>query len=151
MIEKLDNKNIEISKKIYSVFQVSYATEAKLLNAIDFPPLKRTVKDFLGSDTEFFGIRKGKEIIAVIEIESYNNSTHINSLAIDPRYFRQGIACGLLTFIFESNNSELITVDTAVDNIPARTLYKKFEFKELKRWVSDDGIRLVRFEKKTQN
>lgn len=151
MIEKLDNKNIEISKKIYSVFQVSYATEAKLLNATDFPPLKRTVKDFLGSDTEFYGIREDKKIIAIIEIASYNNSTHINSLAVDPRYFRLGIAQGLLTFIFESNNSELITVDTAVDNIPACTLYKKFEFQELKRWVTDDGIRIIRFERKMKN
>lgn len=45
MIEKLNNKNLDISKNIHSVFQVSYTAEANLLNAIDFPPLNRTVGD----------------------------------------------------------------------------------------------------------
>ncbi len=34
MIERLQNKDIEISKKIRSVFQISYSIEAKLLNEI---------------------------------------------------------------------------------------------------------------------
>ncbi len=41
MIERLQNSELEISNQIHSVFQLSYAVEAKLLDATDFPPLKR--------------------------------------------------------------------------------------------------------------
>lgn len=39
MIEKLQNKDLEISKKIRSVFQLTYKIEAELLNATDLLPL----------------------------------------------------------------------------------------------------------------
>jgi ribosomal protein S18 acetylase RimI-like enzyme len=148
MIEKLNNKNFDISKKIHSVFQVSYAAEAKLLNAIDFPPLKRTIDDFLNSSTEFYGFWKDKEIVAIIEIESDKSLTHIDSLVVDPRFFRQGIARKLIAFVLDSIDSKKFTVDTAVENIPACQLYKKFEFEEVKQWDTEEGIRIIRFAKK---
>ena len=46
MIEKLNNKELKIAKNIYSVFQTSYKVEVKLLNAKNFPPLKRSVEKF---------------------------------------------------------------------------------------------------------
>lgn len=151
MIEKLNNKYLDISKKIHSVFQVSYTAEANLLNAIDFPPLNRTVDDFLNSNTEFYGFRNDKEIAAIIEIESDKNSTHINSLVVDPKFFRQGIAQKLIAFVLDSYDSKKFTVDTAVENIPACKLYKKFEFEEVKQWHTIEGIRIIRFEKTTKN
>ena len=56
MIVKLDHKNSIIASAIHVVFQVSYAIEAELLKAVDFPPLKRTVANCLDSDTDFFGL-----------------------------------------------------------------------------------------------
>ena len=53
MIEKLQNNEIEIAKKIRSVFQSSYIREAKLLHAIYFPPLKRTLENYINSKTAF--------------------------------------------------------------------------------------------------
>ena len=67
------------------------------------------------------------------------------------RLDNKNIAQELLAFIFESTNTETITVDTAVNNTPACTLYKKFEFRELKYWETEDGIKIVRFEKKLKN
>ena len=54
MIEKLQNNDIEVSKKIRLVFQLSYKIEAKLLNATDFPTLKRSIENFVNSSTAFF-------------------------------------------------------------------------------------------------
>ena len=54
MIQRLQNNKIEISKKIRSVFQLSYKVEAKILNATDFPPLKRSLENYLNSNTVFF-------------------------------------------------------------------------------------------------
>lgn len=106
MIEKLQNNDIEVSKKIYSVFQSSYKIEAELLNAIDFPPLKRPLENYVNSDTTFFGYLKDKELAGVIEISHNKNFTHINSLVVSPSFFRQGVARKLMEFVlntFDSN------------------------------------------------
>ncbi len=151
MIERLDNKNITVAEKILSVFQVSYAVEAKLLRAIDFPPLKRSLNNFLNSETEFYGVWKAKEIAAIIETKSDGYTTHIQSLVVDPKFFRQGLARKLITFVFESNQSRIFTVETGVDNKPACELYKKFEFKAVKQWDTGHGVRKIRFKKVLKN
>ncbi|HCY98291.1 MAG TPA: GNAT family N-acetyltransferase, partial [Polaribacter sp.] len=45
MIEKLKNSDLEIAKKMRLIFQASYKVEAKLLNATNFPPLKRPLEN----------------------------------------------------------------------------------------------------------
>jgi ribosomal protein S18 acetylase RimI-like enzyme len=148
MIERLQNNDIEISKKIRSVFQASYKVEAKLLNAIDFPPLKRSLENYVNTNTEFFGYLKDKELAGVIEIDHNNNFTHINSLVVDPIFFRQGIARKLMEFVFNTFDSNLFVVETGLENGPATELYKKFDFKEVKQWNTDHGVRKIKFELK---
>ena len=151
MIEKLQNSDIEISKKIFSVFQVSYAIEAEILNATNFPPLKRTLENYIKSNTEFFGYFKNQNLAGVIEIDNNKNFTHINSLVVDPKFFRQGIARMLIEFIFETFDSNLFVVETGLENGPATKLYKNFGFKEVKQWDTDHGVRKVKFERKINN
>lgn len=148
MIKQLQNKEIETSNKIRSVFQLSYAVEAKLLNAIDFPPLKRSLESYLNSDNTFFGFFKTQELAGVIEIDQNHNTTHIQSLVVNPKFFKQGIASKLIEFVFNRFDSELFTVETGVKNGPATKLYKKFDFKEVNQWNTDHGIRKIRFERK---
>ena len=151
MIKKLQNNDIEIAKKIRSVFQVSYKVEAKLLRAINFPPLKRPLESYINSNTEFFGYLKNKELAGVIEIDHNENYTHINSLVIDPTFFRQGIARKLIEFVFNTFDSNLFVVETGLENGPATELYKKFDFKEVKQWNTGHGIRKIRFERRINN
>ncbi|WP_158845104.1 GNAT family N-acetyltransferase [Algibacter sp. L1A34] len=151
MIKRLQNNDIEVSKKIRSVFQLSYKIEAKLLNATDFPPLKRPLENYINSETEFFGYLKDKELAGVIEIKHNNNFTHINSLVVAPSFFRQGIARKLMEFIFERFNSKLFVVETGLENGPATELYKKFNFKEVKQWDTDHGVRKIKFERRINN
>jgi len=146
MIVNLDHTSIEVSKKIHSIFQVSYAVEAELLQAIDFPPLKRSLDNFLNSNSNFYGIEVGKELAGVIEVKTEGEATHIQSLVVHPKFFRQGIAQNLIIFVFNNYDSNVFTVETGVDNAPAITLYKKFQFKEVKQWDTDHGVRKVRFE-----
>jgi ribosomal protein S18 acetylase RimI-like enzyme len=151
MIKKLQNKNIKISQQIHSVFQLSYAVEAKLLKATDFPPLKRTIENYRESDNQFFAYFENKELAGIIEIEQNNNCTEINSLVVHPKYFRLGIARKLIEFIFNKFDSRLFIVETGVNNIPATTLYKKLSFKEIKQWDTDFGIRKILFERRIDN
>lgn len=151
MIEKLENSDIDVSKRIRAVFQLSYKVEAKLLNAPDFSPLKRPLKSYVHSNTEFFGYLKNGELAGVIEIEHNNGFTDINSLVVSPKFFRQGIAKELMRFVFNTFDSNLFVVETGLKNGPATELYKKFGFKEVKKWNTVHGIRKIKFERRINN
>tara|TARA_B110000444_G_scaffold259913_1_gene305191 strand:- start:964 stop:1419 length:456 start_codon:yes stop_codon:yes gene_type:complete len=148
MIERLKNNDLEISKKIRSVFQLSYKVEAKILNATDFPPLKRSLENYVNSNTAFFGYLKNQELAGVIEIEHNDNFTHINSLVVDPGFFKQGIARKLMEYVINTFDSKLFVVETGLENGPATELYKKFDFKEVKQWNTNHGIRKIKFERR---
>lgn len=148
MIEKLQNINIEIANQIHSVFQLSYAVEAKLLDVTNFPPLKRPLESYLKSNNMFFGYLVNKELAGIIEIEHNNKYTDINSLVVNPTFFRRGIARKLLEFVFKRFDSKLFIVETGVNNRPANELYKKVGFKEIKQFDTAFGIRKILFERR---
>ena len=151
MIEKLQNNEIEISKRIRTVFQASYKIEAKLLNATDFPPLKRPLENYLKSNTVFFGYLKNEGIAGVIEIDHNNDYTLIRSLVVDPTFFRQGIAKKLMKFVLDRFDSKLFVVETGLENGPATKLYETFGFIEVKQWVTNHGVRKIKFERRANN
>ncbi|MFK7814527.1 MAG: GNAT family N-acetyltransferase [Maribacter sp.] len=148
MIQKLEHTNVITAEKIRVIFQASYAIEAALLKAIDFPPLQRSLANFLKSETNFFGYFQDDKLAAVIEIKSENNHTHIQSLVVDPEYFRQGIGEKLITFIFKIFNTSVYSVETGLANIPAIALYKKLGFTESKQWDTNHGVRKIQFIKR---
>ena len=145
MIVEVDNQIKYNAIEIHYVFQLSYKVEAELLKAIDFPPLKRTVEDFLKCNNLFYGYYEEDLLAGIIEIKNKNNNTHIQSLVVHPDYFRKSIASNLLKHILKSINYQSFTVETGVDNLPAINLYKKFLFQDLEQWDTDHGIRKVKF------
>lgn len=147
MIKSINNKNKQVAKEIYSIFQSAYKIEAELLNVSDFPPLKRTVNDFITSNNTFFAYFSNSDILAIIEIDGQNISTHIQSLVVVPSEFRKGIGRKLTNYILENYKSQLFTVETGLRNIPAIQLYKSIGFQESKRWKTDHGVIKIRFEK----
>lgn len=146
MIVKLQNNELATAKKIRSIFQASYKIEAELLKAIDFPPLKRPLEDYLNCSSLFFGYSKNDDLAGVIEIIDTNSQSHIRSLVVDPAFFRQGIASKLMQFTLNTFDSKLYVVETGLENEPASKLYNKFGFLEVKQWDTDHGVRKVRFE-----
>ena len=146
MIHKLQNKDLNVSHNIRSVFQMSYAVEAELLNAVNFPPLKRPLESYIKSTTMFFGYHIKDEIVGIIEVSPKEKTTHINSLVVSPHFFRQGIGRDLMDYILQNFSSKVFTVETGLENIPASKLYTSFHFKEVKQWDTDHGVRKIRFE-----
>jgi ribosomal protein S18 acetylase RimI-like enzyme len=143
MITKLDNSNDEIANQIYTVFQNSYKIEAQLIGTQDFPPLLRSAKDIESSKTQFYGFIQNKSLAAVIEIVIEDKQLEINSLTVDPNYFRQGVANKLISYTLENIGFSRAVVETAVVNIPAINLYNKHGFVEFKRWTPSHGIEKV--------
>jgi ribosomal protein S18 acetylase RimI-like enzyme len=140
MINKLDNSNKEVANQIFEVFQNSYKVEAKLIGTLNFPPLSRSAKDIESSKTLFYGFIENGCIAAVIEITLKDKYLEIDSLTVDPSYFRKGIASKLLSYVLGSFEYTKAIVETAVANEPAIKLYKKHGFAEFKRWTPSHGI-----------
>ena len=148
MVIKINNKETKIAEEIRAIFQVSYAVEAEILKAVDFPPLKRTVSQFVNSNSEFYAYYLTRNIAGVIEIDNHQDISHIQSLVVDPKYFRKGIGRKLVEFILDTYKTKLFTIETGIDNQPAIKLYESFGFQELKQWDTNHGIRKIRFEKR---
>jgi len=147
MIIKINNKKKKIANQIQNIFQASYTVESQLLNAVDFPPLKRTISQFLHSNTEFYAYYINKNIAGVIEIENNQDLTHIQSLVVYPNYFRKGIGRTLVQFVLDIYNTKIFTVETGLENYPAIQLYTSFGFKKQNQWDTNHGVIKVRFKK----
>ena len=147
MIIKINNKRNKVAKKIRDIFQASYTVEAEMLKVIDFPPLKRTISQFLNSDSEFYAYYITKNIAGVIEINNNQDLTHIQSLVVYPRYFRKGIGRKLVQFVLDTYRPSIFTVETGLDNHPAIQLYTSFDFEEQDQWNTNHGVIKVRFKK----
>lgn len=140
MIIKLDNSYEAVANEIFTIFQNSYKFEALLIGTQNFPPLLRSIKDIESSITHFYGFKENECLAAVIEIAIEGDQLFINSLTVDPDYFRKGIANKLISYVLENIDYSQAIVETAVVNIPAIKLYKKMGFVEFKRWVPSHGI-----------
>jgi ribosomal protein S18 acetylase RimI-like enzyme len=143
MITKLDNSNKEVAKQVFTVFQRSYKMEAQLIGIIDFPPLLRSVKDIQRSKTQFYAFVKDECIAAIIEIAIEEQHLDINSLTVDPNYFRKGIASKLISFVLEKSRFSEAILETAAVNLPAINVYKKHGFVEFKKWTPSHGIEKI--------
>ena len=141
MIETLNNKSALVAKKLFTIWQESYRVEAKLLH--DFPPLNRTVPDFINSSTRFYGFVKDDNYNAVMELRDNDGVLHIQSLVVHPSQFRKGLASKMIAFVLSENMDYNFTVETGCDNLPAINLYLKFGFVETKQYETDHGIRKI--------
>ncbi|EPJ49685.1 MAG: acetyltransferase [Osedax symbiont Rs2] len=140
MITKLENSNYQVASQIHTVFQNSYKIEAQLIGVENFPPLLRSAVDISHSKSEFYGFSENKCLAAVIEIVIENQQLEINSLTVDPKYFRKGIAAKLISYVLHGFDFTEAIVETAVVNKPAINLYKKHGFVEFKQWTPSHGI-----------
>ncbi len=145
MISILNHKLAIIAKQIFEVFQISYAVEAQLLKATDFPPLKRTANAIQQSTTIFYGYKVNGALAAVMELDISDSGIHICSLVVDPNYFRKGIGRKLVSFAKDMGQGKTITVETGLANNPAITLYKRAGFVETRQYLTDVGIWKIAF------
>jgi len=145
-ITKINHVNRAVAIQIHSVFQNSYRVEAKLIDADDFPPLKRSVSDIVNSKSSFIVFFEGDALAATAEISmDVEYELSINNLVVDPKHFRKGYASKLLEYVLDNYNRDTAVVETATKNLPAISLYQKFGFAQEKRWRTEQNIHKVKF------
>ncbi|MCR9277772.1 MAG: GNAT family N-acetyltransferase [Pseudomonadaceae bacterium] len=124
----------------------AYRVEARLIGAVDFPPMHRTAADVRRSESSFFGLLDADDKLhAVIETEVTADTVQIASLGVSPESFRLGLASRLVkSVVMEAGRRELsVVVTTAAANKPALSLYRRFGFKVQTMRRSPEGIDLV--------
>jgi ribosomal protein S18 acetylase RimI-like enzyme len=147
MIQRIEHSTSINARGIRRVFQISYRIEAQLLGAKKFPPLERPITAFQNCTNDFFGFYENEEVVAVIEMKKELKSLHIQSLVVNPNYFRRGIAKNLVEFVLNHYELNLFTVETGKDNRPARKLYESFNFQLVKTYLAAENIMKVRYQK----
>ena len=95
------------------------------------------------SNTLFYGFSENECLAAIIEVVIEVKHLELNSLTVDPKYFRKGIADKLISYILDTFDFKEALVETAVVNMPAINLYKKYGFVEFKRWTPSHGIKKI--------
>jgi len=114
MISKLDNSKQTVANTIYEIFQNAYKAEAELIQAVNFPPLSRTIESIKASETDFYCLSVNNSAAAIIEISLHDQLLDINSLTVDPTYFRQGLGNKLLSYILDTLQYDKAVVETAI-------------------------------------
>jgi ribosomal protein S18 acetylase RimI-like enzyme len=149
MIYKLENNDNSTARQIYTLFQNAYKVEAALIGVPDvqFPPLQRTVEHINHAPTSFFGYFEGTSLAGLIEVTYENTHLEIDSLIVNPDFFRRGIAGKLIDYVLSEYDFHSAQVETAQQNLPAINLYQKHGFCEFKKWVPAHGIPKVALRK----
>ena len=143
MIKILDSKTEVVAEQIYGLFQRSYQEEAQLIGVEFFPPLHRTKEQIQAASTAFLGSWLESDLAAVVEFSYEATHLNIDSLVVEPQYFRRGLATQLLTKLLGMLDWQTAEVETASANQPAIALYRRLGFTELRKWRTRDGIEKI--------
>ena len=146
-IEQVAHRSFEVAQQLYAVQMRAYALEARLLGAVYFPPLERTVDDMRNSTEMFLAAGFEDQIVGAASTWPDDDGMVINiaSLVVAPSHQRQGIGRKLMAAVLVRHGGEGLTVQTGVKNVPAISLYKSLGFAELRRWfVGREPLELVK-------
>lgn len=145
-IQPVDHGALAIAQQLHGVQMIAYAQEARLLGAIYFPPLERTVEEVRTADEKFLAAFIGEELVGAASVCPDREGTGmcIASLVVAPQFQRQGIGAALLASVLASHGAGEVTVQTGARNLPALSLYARAGFLECRRWqVGREPLELV--------
>jgi ribosomal protein S18 acetylase RimI-like enzyme len=146
-IEIVDHRALPIARQLHAVQLDAYAQEARLLGAVYFPPLERTLVDLRTSSEEFLAAFVGDEIVGAVSVRPDEEGMGISiaSLVVAPQFQRRGIGRGLMAAVLSLHDSGELTVQTGAKNLPALALYAQVGFVELRRWlVGREPLELIK-------
>lgn len=131
MNESNVNGVYELSK---SCFAIPWTLDS-IKNELNNPIAKYIIAEDLSTN----------EVIGFVGMWIIAGEGDITNIAVNSSYRKQGIASNLLSKLLEVSkeyNCNDITLEVRASNIPAKNLYKKFNFKEegiRKKYYSDNG------------
>ena len=152
-IRCIDHSLEAVACQIHSVQMSAYAEEAKLLGAVYFPPLYRTVEDIRTCQEEFIATYVVEQLVGAVSVwpDPEGMGKNIASLVVAPAFQRRGIARCLVAEVLHRYGDSNLTVQTGARNEPAIHLYRQSGFVELRRWfVDQEPLELVKLHRPAQ-
>lgn len=143
MIRALCNHSPEVADEIHRIFQLSYAQEAAILGIEYLPPLRRTRLEIQSAGSSFLGSWQRSKLAAVLEYKFEDQELCIDSLVVEPKFFRRGLASRLLETALNTLEWRIAKVETAAANGPAISLYSRFGFEIIREWCTPEGVNKI--------
>lgn len=146
MIIALNHRLEKTAKEIRKIQQSAYRIEAELMGFDGIPQLNESVLEIQNADEIFLG-HTGNPLKGFLSYKEIGHLIDIHRLAVAPEYFRQGIASDLLEGLFQQFEGRDFLVSTGAANEPAKKLYRKYGFEELRVFEPEPGIWCAEFMK----
>lgn len=148
MLVPLDLKNDHILTRVMEIQKKAYLVEAEYIKNMNLPPLHETSEQVRSSDEIWVGHMIREQLAGLISYKIYDGHIcDIHRLAVDPQFFRNGIATALLSYVLSLPQIDQWEVSTAKSNKPAIHLYRKYGFQIVRESGAKEGIDLVHLQK----
>jgi ribosomal protein S18 acetylase RimI-like enzyme len=149
-LQKLNHRKSAEARSIWHLLHGAYEGEANIIEAKDFPPLRRTVADVGSAKAEFFGVSVETRLLAVCEISlSGGSNWEIAAFGVDPSSLRKGYGSMLLRHVMSQPQIAELSVSTASANTPAIRFYEKHGFSIGDEWLTPEVISMVTMVRRT--
>lgn len=125
----------------------AYQVEAEIIGFYEIPPLKDTLESLAECKETFLGYYIQDQLAGFISYVKVGVILDICRVAVHPSYFRKGVASKLLSYLLEQESADKVIVSTGAKNTPAKLLYQRFGFQEVKEIEVGPGVFLTSFEK----
>lgn len=134
-IDRLDHRDAAVAQQIHAVLLPAYRQEAALLQAEDFPPLRRSSADLQASEDVFIGAWSGSTLCGALGVAADDEPGQwcITLLVVDPARQRRGIARALVQAALDHAPATAFAVATGAFNAPALALYRSLGFEVYRR------------------
>jgi ribosomal protein S18 acetylase RimI-like enzyme len=138
VVKAVRHSESAVAAEIHAIQIRAYAQEAKLLGAVYFPPLDRTIADIQASTESYLGAFRDGRLAGALSYCPHEDGAGIKiaSLVVDPDFQRSGIGRMLMDSFLAIHPDAETTVQTGVRNGPALSLYARCGFVEYPRGLA---------------
>ena len=127
--------------------RAAYQVEADLIGFQGIPALYESLEELQSTPETFYGTYQNQVLIGAVSYRLRDTILDIHRLVVAPNYFRQGIARGLLEYLFKAHaDIEKSVVQTGSQNAPALALYQSLGFTIQAEIALSKDIKVTRFE-----
>jgi ribosomal protein S18 acetylase RimI-like enzyme len=138
-----------VAERVLEIQRAAYAVEAGMVGYDAIPPLHETLAELQAQPLIFLGVSCDHVLAGVLGYRREGDTVDIDRLAVDPAFFRRGLATKLLRELFVRERAATrITVSTGFGNQPAIDLYERFEFHQVGVAEPLPGVRIVLLERR---
>ena len=137
-----------VAERVLEIQHAAYAVEARLVGYDAIPPLHETLADLQARRLIFLGVTCDRMLAGVLGYRREADTVDIDRLAVDPRFFRRGLATRLLRELFvRERDATRFTVSTGFGNQPAVAFYERLGFHQVGFGEPIPGVRIVFLER----